>query len=108
MRPATPSLPLARIELPGQLIDVAAPYCERHTSLVASRCLVKANVVPLPSWRTTVAIVRSGSLTPGLVRAIRGSFQRLICPRKVPASASREGLRSDGRPDMLEDTGTLP
>ena len=49
MRAATPSLPLARIELPGQLTKVAAPYRVRHDSLIASRCLVKAKVVPLPS-----------------------------------------------------------
>ena len=60
--------------------SVAGTYRLRQASLIASRCLVNANVVPLLSWRTTVVMVRSGSVSPGLVRAILGSFQFVIWP----------------------------
>src|SRR5208283_1200120 len=94
IRDATPSFPFARIAFPGQLTRVAGPNRLRHRSLIAARLFVKAKVVPLPSCRTAVTIVRFGSLRPGLDLAISGSFQFLISPRKIPAYAWRESLRS--------------
>ncbi len=47
--PATPSLPFARMAFPGQSINVDEPYWRRHFSLIASRCLENAKVVPLAS-----------------------------------------------------------
>src|SRR5215472_5634065 len=107
IRDATPSLPVARIAVPGQSTSVAAPYLARQLSLIASRCFVNAKVVPLPSWRTTVAIVRFGSFTPGLARAITGSLHDLICPRKIPAYACRDSFNA-GTPGRLYASATLP
>ena len=65
----------------------------RHVGLIALRWLVRANVVPLPSCRTTSAMLRLGSARPGLAARIRGSSQFRMRPEKMSTYTSR-GSRS--------------
>ncbi len=48
------------------------PFCQSW--LMAVRCDVKTNVVPLPSDLVTAVIFVSGNLAPGFALAITGSF----------------------------------
>ena len=43
-------------------------------------------LVPELSERRTTVILIFGSFTPGFSAAMAGSFQRVILPRKMPAS----------------------
>ncbi len=60
---------------------------------MASKWRVKAYVVPLASCRTAVVSVSLGSLTPGFAAAMRGSFQEVISPRKMPEYARARELQ---------------
>src|SRR6516162_2230490 len=91
MLAVTPSLPFDFVPA-GQLGMVLAPTSLRKSPLIALKCCEKTNDVPLLSARTTTLTGRSGSVTPGFVVAMAGSFQRLIFPRKTPAYALRESL----------------
>src|SRR5215467_12482496 len=93
MLAVTPSLPFDLVPV-GQLGIVLAPTDLAKSSLTALRCCENTNDVPLLSARTTTLTGRSGNFTPGLASAIAGSFQRLTVPRKIPAYAFRESLRS--------------
>src|SRR5215471_77870 len=93
MLAVTPSLPFDFVPV-GQFGIVLAPTVLPKSSLTALRCCENTNAVPLLSARTTTLMGRSGSFAPGLAAAIDGSFQRLTVPRKIPAYAFLESLRS--------------
>src|SRR5215467_8948035 len=85
----TPSLPLAPTPV-GQFGALLVPGPFFHSSLIALRCCVKTNVVPLLSARRTTEIGRSGSFAVGFDAAIAGSFLFVILPRKIPLYAWRD------------------
>src|SRR5215813_782955 len=89
----TPSLPFDRVPT-GQLGMVFVPGLLANSGLIALRCFVKTNVVPLLSARTTTLIGVAGSCTPGFEAAISGSFHVLTVPRKIPEYALRESFSS--------------
>ena len=84
MAEVTPSPPLAPTPA-GQRGEVLAPERCAHSALMAARCSVNTNVVPLLSPRWTTLMFRSGSTMPGLLAAIAGSFHLVMAPRKMPA-----------------------
>jgi Fe2+ transport system protein B len=84
----------------GQFTEVPVPTWVRKVSLMALRCWVKTKVVPDESERRTTRTGRSGNVTPGLVAAMRGSFQRSTWPAKISGYTSRE-RRSSGTPGRL-------
>src|SRR5579863_2373927 len=55
--------------------------------------LLKMNVVPEPSERTTTVIGRFANVWPGLLAAIAGSSQFVIVPVKMPQRAAVESCR---------------
>lgn len=79
----TPSFPLERVPT-GQFGRVFTPGLLAKSGLMALRCLVNTNVVPLPSARTTTLTGPSGRLTPGFSFVMSGSFHFLTFPRKIP------------------------
>src|SRR5215831_13461186 len=88
----TPSLPFDFVPT-GQFGIVLAPTDLPKSALIALRCCEKTNDVPLLSARTTTLIGVSGSVAPGLLSAIAGSFHLEIVPRKIPAYARRDSRR---------------
>src|SRR5262249_29861220 len=56
------------------------------------------------SERNTGVILWSGRSAPGLAAAIRGSFQLLIVPRKMPATIGPVSRRWAGAPSTLYGT----
>ena len=54
----------------------------------ALRYLVKFSVVPDSSERKNTLIGVAGSVTPGLILAMAGSFQVVILPLKILAATS--------------------
>ena len=79
----TPSFPLPPMPT-GKSTDLPTPGPSCHSLLIAARCVVKTNVVPLESARRTTVTFVSGSLRSGLALAISGSFHFLTLPRKMP------------------------
>src|SRR5215475_12952355 len=88
----TPSLPLERVPT-GQLGMLFVPGLFANSSLIALRCLVNTKVVPLLSARTTTLMGSLGSVTPGLVLTITGSFHLVILPRNIPLYACRDSFK---------------
>ena len=62
----TPSFPLERVPT-GQLGSVLTPGLWANSGLMALRCLVNTNVVPLPSARTTTLMGWSGRAHAGII-----------------------------------------
>src|SRR6476620_27324 len=80
----TPSLPCAATP-PGAVHDFEESRVQAPPE-AALRYLVKLSVVPESSARCTAWMARDGSVAPGLIAAIAGSFQFAIDPLKMPAS----------------------
>src|SRR5215471_5641089 len=93
MLAVTPSLPLDFVPT-GQFGIVLAPTPLPNASLTALRCWENTNDVPLLSARTTTLIGMSGSLVPGLLSAITGSFHFFTDPRNIPVYAFRDSFSS--------------
>ena len=60
------------LSLSGQTTVLPVPGPLAQSSLIALRCCVNTNVVPLLSARRTTVMSRSGSVTPSLALAISG------------------------------------
>src|SRR5262245_13865439 len=84
---ATPSFfgDATNLSLAGHLTVVPTPGPFFHSSLIADRCVVNTNVVPLLSARRTTVMSWSGRLTPGLAALILGSPHFVILTRKIRA-----------------------
>src|SRR6266545_5802269 len=93
----TPELPRAPTPV-GQSTATPLPTLLFHSLLTLLRYSVRLYVVPLLSLRWMTVIWRSGRLLPLLSFLIAGSFQRLIFPRKIPATAFPSSLTWFGRP----------
>ena len=65
---------------------------------------MKLLVVPESSERCTAVMWRPGSVTPGLVAAIFGSFHLVILPAKMPASGVGVELQVLSTPSTLKIT----
>src|ERR1035438_3844812 len=89
----TPSFPFDRVPT-GQLGMLFVPGLAANSLLIALRCCVNTNVVPLESARTTTLMALPGSFAPGFALAMAGSFHFFTLPRKRPAYASRDSFRS--------------
>src|SRR5262249_16269615 len=89
------------LSLLGQLTVVPAPGPLLHSSLMAARCVVNTNVVPLESARRTTVMSRSGRVTPGFAALSFGSLHLVILPRKIAGYTSRGSLRALGFPGRL-------
>src|SRR5262249_34060969 len=87
-----PSFPLDLVPT-GQLGMVLTPTSFANSLLIALKCLVKTNVVPLLSARTITLIGASGNLASGLSFAMTGSFHLVILPLKIPTYASRDNFK---------------
>src|SRR4051794_21381863 len=101
----TPSDPLAPWPV-GHGTSLAAPAVQT-AGATAVRYPVKAAVVPEPSERCTTWMPVVGRVTPELSFLMAGSFQVLILPAKMPATASGESLRSE-TPERLYSTAMPP
>ena len=69
---------------------------------------MKIAVVPDESARVTTVIVVAGKFTPGLIAAIRLSFQERIAPLKILAKSSPFNLSSPALTPSIFTTGTTP
>src|ERR1035438_1237729 len=99
---ATPPLPLPPRLVAGQLMVELLPSF--HTLGAASmRNSEKLAVVPEESERRAIVIAVLGSVTPGLIALIAGSFHVLIVPWKMFAMASADSFRLL-TPDRLYET----
>src|SRR6476659_3079216 len=98
----------ADFSLPSPLPVHFLPGAVVHTfGAAAARYLVKFSVVPDSSERKKTLIAVEGSLTPGLIAAMAGSFHLVIWPRKILAVTS--GVRmSLSTPATLQDTAIGP
>src|SRR5215217_7324421 len=95
--PETPALPRAPTPV-GQSTATPLPTRLFHSLLTLLRYSVRLYVVPLLSLRWITVIWRSGRFLPLLSFLIAGSFQRLILPRKMPATALPSRRRWFGSP----------
>ena len=83
--PATPAV----FSLPSPLpVHFLAGSAVQTLGAAPLRYLVKFSVVPDSSLRKNTLIVVLGSVTPGLIFAIAGSFQVVIWPMKILAMTS--------------------
>src|ERR1017187_3993449 len=89
----TPSFPFDRVPT-GHAGILFVPGLAANSLLIALRCCVNTNVVPLESARTTTLMALPGSFAPGFVLAISGSFHFFTLPRKMPEYAARDSFRS--------------
>src|SRR5262249_27975117 len=85
----------------GQLTVVPAPWAFFQSSLIALRCVVNTNVVPLESARRTTVMSWSGRFTPGLAALSFASLHFVVLPRKMEAYTSRGSLSAFGLPGRL-------
>src|SRR5580692_11102989 len=90
-----PPLPCSPTKLLGHTGAAPAPrptppVTDAKVLHCAFRALLKRNVVPEPSLRTTTVIGRLLNVTPGFAAAIVGSFQFVMVPVKMPQSAAVE------------------
>src|SRR5579862_4074317 len=90
---------------PGSLVQstVSPLPSVQSVGSTAARYFVKFEVVPEPSERCTTVIDVDGSVTPGFMAAMAGSFHFLIFSEKIFASVSPSSL-SVFTLDRLYDT----
>ncbi len=86
---ATPELPLPACAVDGQLMVELLPSFQSLPTAVW-RNSEKFCVVPDESDRTASVMAVLGSVTPGLLAAIAGSFHFVILPWKISAIDRRE------------------
>src|SRR3979490_3154364 len=86
MQLATPPLPVAAMDVPGQLFGLPLTWSVMPAWSALSRNLVKLAVVPdsASRWHTTMLPV--SPVTPEFVAAIAGSAQVEIVPEKILVS----------------------
>src|SRR5271165_2310124 len=89
----TPSFPFDRVPT-GHAGMSFVPGLRANSLLIALRCCVNTNVVPLASARTSTLMALSGNFCPGFVLVMAVSFHFLTLPRKMPAYAARDNLKS--------------
>src|SRR6476619_4289326 len=88
----TPSATPADFSLPSPLpLHTLAGSAVHLSGAAPLRYLVKFSVVPDSSERKKTLIAVDGSVTPGLIAAMAGSFQVVILPLKM--SAATAGVR---------------
>ncbi len=106
---AKPSLPRPPIEeAAGQRTVAPRPTVLAHSGLTAVRYSVKLKVVPEPSARCTTVMAWFGKVRPGLMAAMRGSFQLTMRPMNMSARMGPVMRTSPGRKPSRLNMGTVP
>src|SRR5438445_8709726 len=77
-------------------------------ALTFVRKRLKLKLVPDPSARTQTVIGALGRETPELVLTMAGSFQALMSPSKIPATALPSSLRRPATPETFVGTVIAP